>query len=361
MRNIGVGFSFRGTHTDELNVTLGNNDESMHALVEDLTYNSEDVDGYDGAYPLGSQVKQRDFDITLICEDFTDRDLMRVAECFAKDAYGQLIFDHRPYKYYIARVTSSIKPPSHVHFDHSRNMFLYSGTMTVKLTAFTPYAYAVDEVVDNYPNIGDMLNTVNSGTGIVEPCIRPAKQYENLSGVHSCLLLNQGNAKAKCDVIITGSNMSEGLVIENETTGDSFIVSAPDDDVHTYIVSAVYGRTTEIVGGDEVMADDVKIGGFITLTPCGVSHRGLKITADGKSNSVAVSPSTEKAMMGKHIYVNGGWRRITGLDGNRLILDEIIPAGEYEDSVALKLNKIKISCGISTISSLQFVYKDTFY
>lgn len=349
MRDIGIGLSFCGIHTDDMNVMLGNNDETMHALVEDFTFDAESVEGYDGAYPLGSQVKQRDFDITLICEDFTDRDLARVAECFKKDAYGPLIFDHRPYKYYNARVTGSLKPPSIVHYDNARNMFLYSGTMNVKLTAFTPYAFAVDEVVDNYPNIGNMLNTVNSGTGIVSPAIRPAKQHANLSGIRTFLLLNQGTAKAKCNVVISGTYMSGGVVVENETTGDSFIVAAPDNSAHTYVVSAVYGRTTEIVGGEERMADNAKIGGFLTLQPCGVSYRGITATSDAQSNRVTVNCPTEFGMLNKYIFLNSGWHEIKGVDGNSIILENVVAEGVYEDTVILGMNKINIACGDASV------------
>lgn len=361
MRDIGIGFSYRGIHIDDLKLTLGNNDGTMHALGNDITFDSETVDGFDGAYPTGSTAKPIEFTINMFCEDLNDMDLQRIAECFKRDSYGPLVFDHRPYKYYNARVTSGITPPMFVRFDNDSNCFLYSGTITVKLTAFIPYAYAVDEIVENYPDLGSLLETVNKGSGIIEPAKRPATVLSAPTGTVEFFLLNQGTAPAKCDVLISGSALNAGVIVQNETTGDSFALGAPDADAHTYDVSAFYGRTVEIVNSVPIMADDVKNGGFITLNPAGLTYRGITVMASGSSNMVTVDCETEYPMVGKYLYANDAWHLITGIDDSSLVLSDMLEAGIYTDSVILSLNKMSVGCGAASISAISFEYKDTFY
>jgi hypothetical protein len=124
-------------------------------------------------------------------------------------------------------------------------MFLYSGVMTVTLTAFTPRAYAVDDVVENYPEIGTMLNTVNSGTAIIESAKRPSNIFTDVTGTKEYLILNQGTAPSKCNVIITGVDMNDGVGVKNDNTGESFTITAPDVLKHSYKVDSTYGRTVE--------------------------------------------------------------------------------------------------------------------
>lgn len=256
MNNFDAGFSFCGYHSDrDMDVAIGNFDEAMNAIAPDFSALSETVDGYDGGYFTGTKEGPLAIPLQIIVDEAPRSKLNKIGWWMRRGAVGQLIFDNMPYKYYMARVTSQATPPMYMHFSQTLNAFVYSGVINVTLTAYTPRAYLLDEVLAQYPDIGSAYDGVNDATGIVEPSVRPAKILTNLTGTINTTLFNQGTAPAKAAITVAGT-MEAGVTVSNLTTGQSFTLTAPDGEAHAYSVDAQRGYVAELSGTLELEASE---------------------------------------------------------------------------------------------------------
>ena len=333
MQEFGIGFSFCGKHCTDMSCEISNNEETMHAIMDDFSTSSESVDGYDGEYPTGSTVKAREFEIKLLVEDVTDKELNDIGRWLGKGKSGQLIFDHRPYKYYNATVSAPVTQSTYVHFDAVNNVFLYSGTITTKLKAYVPYAYMIDEVKEAYPTVGTMKETLEAGSGIIAGEDMPAVSH-TAGGAR--LIANIGNAIARPEIWITGI-FTNGLTIENSTTGQSITITTDDETSQMYCIDSLMGRTTKWTGAQHptteairlanesatsVAADTVMSGNYVHLAPCFPMVRGVSYI--GQDDTVNVSVESDNEWIGNYIYVDG-WRKISSIDtdGN-LVLETSI-------------------------------------
>ena len=358
MRNFDAGFSFCGYHSDrDMNVSIGNFSEAMNAIAPDFTATSETVDGYDGGYFTGTKEGPLTIPLQIIVEDASRSHLNKIGWWMRRGAVGQLIFDNMPYKYYMARVTSQATPPMYMHFSPTLNAFVYSGTISVMLTAYTPRAYMLDEVLEDYPNIGDAYNGVNDATGIVAASARPSKTITSPSGTVNAVLLNQGDAPAKVAVTVTGT-MSNGVSVSNLTTGQSFVLTAPDSNTHTYTVDAQYGYVVETSGTTVTAVGDVKEGHFIELDPCMPFLRNVPCTVNGSTVTFESAP----VMNATDTYILAGstWYPVTAVNGNSVTVSG--NPGSVTSVCIAKLNRIQITVPSGdTVSSVKFEYRDTFY
>lgn len=357
MRGLSVGFSYRGIHSDQMGIVLGNNTEIMHSISSDFSVTSETVDGYNGAYPTGTKEGAKVFDIDMICEDMTAGDLQRLGWWFERGTGGELIFDHCPYKHYIVRSTSGVTPPVYTYFDEAKNTFIYSGVARVQLTAYYPRAEMNDDVLADYPNnIGSALQTLEDETGIVIDYYRPSKIATDISDVRIMRILNQGNAHARGVIRLSG-RFQNGVTIENQTSHQKMTIKTQDNDLHTFMIDSKKGRVTEDVNGVEFVADYAKTGHFIEMMPCMPFLRKVGYTTDRNVMITDIEQPTIQA--GQFALING-WKKIVAKEGKRLSMDTIL-TGSGEATIAT-LNEIMITPGQgSVVSSIEFDYKDTFY
>lgn len=388
MQSIGVGFSFAGIHCDDMQCELGNNDKSMHSFMENFTVISENLEGYDGGYYAGENIKEKDFNIKLFIEEVGDDVLARIGHWMRRGAYGKLIFDHAPYKYYNVRVSAPMDVSGiYTKFNLARQMFVYSGVIEVKLTAYTPYAYLLDEVRNAYPNVGDMLNTLNASSAMMAESERPANYLASNEG--TILAANLGNAIAKPNILLSGV-FPAGTVIRNETTGQQMTIKDDGTEECSYVISATTGLTERILDEEQnsrVPADTVKRGSFITLVPAFPAPEIKYEIADGGLISKQATPD----MVGKHVFINGEWLKITAVAGSAITLEKAVASimvaladegvalcgeavcGETicgvaststDKSVAkvIQMNEITVEAGNGdTITKVTFDYRDTFY
>jgi len=386
MQSLGVGFSFAGKHCDDMQCELGNNDESMHSFMENFTVVSENLEGYDGAYYVGETVKEKDFNIKLFVEEVADDVLARIGHWMRRGAHGKLIFDHAPYKYYNVQVSAPMDVSGlYTKFNLSRQMFVYSGVIGVKLTAYTPYAYLLDEVKSAYPNVGDMLNTLNASSAIMAESERPVNYLTGNEG--TILAANLGNAVAKPNILLAGK-FPTGTTIKNVTTGQEMTIKNDEPEEHTYIISASTGLTEHFVDAQtREAADTIKTGSFITLLPAFPAPEIKYEIVDG----VLMSQQATEDMVGKYVFINGEWLKIIAVDGFAITLEKAVASvmvaladngvalcgesicGETICGVAssntnksvakvIQMNEIKVKAGVGdTVSRVTLEYRDTFY
>ena len=112
-----LGFTFGGVHSSDLGITRVSGgdryDEQLHPEIKDRT---AEAPGLNGEYYFGSDFGPRSFDIEIAFDHLTEWQFRRLRKIFGTKHIQKLIFDERPYKYYMAKLESPVEL-SYVCFD----------------------------------------------------------------------------------------------------------------------------------------------------------------------------------------------------------------------------------------------------
>ena len=112
-----IGFSFAGVHCNELGITRVSEgdryEETLHPEIKDIT---AEVPGMDGEYYFGSTYGNRDISVSIAFDSITEEQFRAIQKLFGQKHIGELIFDERPYKKYLAKIESPIEL-SYICFD----------------------------------------------------------------------------------------------------------------------------------------------------------------------------------------------------------------------------------------------------
>ena len=112
-----LGFEFGGVHSSELGITRVSGgdryDEDLHPEIKDRT---AEVPGVNGEYYFGSDYGTRVFDLEIAFDHLTEDQFRRIRRIFGTKDIKKLVFDERPYKYYMVKLESPIQL-SYVCFD----------------------------------------------------------------------------------------------------------------------------------------------------------------------------------------------------------------------------------------------------
>lgn len=133
-----IGFSFNGYRSEDLGIVRVSDGSRYN---EDLIPTTQDktvqVPGGDGFYYFGSDYTQRQFSINIAFDELTEKQFRELQQVFGTKELGKLVFDERPYKYYMVK---SGKPQlKYICFgkDGERT---YKGEGTLTFTAYYPFA-----------------------------------------------------------------------------------------------------------------------------------------------------------------------------------------------------------------------------
>lgn len=112
-----LGFTFAGIHSSTLNITRTSDgdrfDEEVIPEIRDITV---EVPGKDGDYYFGSTYGPRTFEVSIAYDNMTEEQLKALRKLYGRKQIGELIFDERPYKKYLAKIESPISL-SYICFD----------------------------------------------------------------------------------------------------------------------------------------------------------------------------------------------------------------------------------------------------
>lgn len=115
-----TGFTFGGVHSSDLGIIRVSGgdryDEQLHPEIKDRT---AEVPGLNGDYYFGSDFGPRSFDIEIAFDSLTEEQFRKLRRVFGTKDIKQLIFDERPYKYYMAKLESPMEL-SYVCFDEPK-------------------------------------------------------------------------------------------------------------------------------------------------------------------------------------------------------------------------------------------------
>ena len=133
-----IGFSFNEHRSESLGIVRVSDGSRYN---EDLIPTTQDktvqVPGGDGFYYFGSDYTQRQFSINIAFDELTEKQFRELQQVFGTKELGKLIFDERPYKYYM--VKSSKPQLKYICFGKDGER-IYKGEGTLTFTAYYPFA-----------------------------------------------------------------------------------------------------------------------------------------------------------------------------------------------------------------------------
>ena len=136
-----IGFSFNEHRSESLGIVRVSDGSRYN---EDLIPTTQDktvqVPGGDGFYYFGSDYTQRQFSINIAFDELTEKQFRELQQVFGTKELGKLVFDERPYKYYM--VKSSKPQLKYICFGKDGER-IYKGEGTLTFTAYYPFAKSV--------------------------------------------------------------------------------------------------------------------------------------------------------------------------------------------------------------------------
>ena len=149
-----IAFTFKGKHSykDFGIIRVSDGDRYTQNLTPNLSDKTAEANGSDGMYFLGTQYKQKEFQISFAFDRLTEAKLRGLKQWLGSKEPGDLWFAEEPYKVYTAKVTGtpSIKYIPFDDYDEQGNIIrVYKGEGNVTFTAYWPYAHTPDFVLSN--------------------------------------------------------------------------------------------------------------------------------------------------------------------------------------------------------------------
>ena len=143
-----IGFSFNEHRSESLGIVRVSDGSRYN---EDLVPTAQDktvqVPGGDGFYYFGSDYTQKPFTIPIAFDGLTEKQFRELQQVFGTKELGKLVFDERPYKYYIVK---SGKPQLKYICFGKYGERIYKGEGTLSFTAYYPFAKSIFKFLNEY-------------------------------------------------------------------------------------------------------------------------------------------------------------------------------------------------------------------
>lgn len=207
-----IGFSFDENRSESLGIVRVSDGNRYN---EDLVPTAQDktvqVPGGDGFYYFGSDYTQRQFSINIAFDELTEAQFRKLQKVFGTKELKKLVFDERPYKYYMVK---SGKPQlKYICFGKDGER-IYKGEGTLTFTAYYPYAKSIYKFLDKYNDSNKKEWAEASGMKETQG------NYDKLSNDGTILVYNAGDLEA--DFILKFNAFPTGDVnieLSQETVG----------------------------------------------------------------------------------------------------------------------------------------------
>lgn len=145
-----IGFSFNEHRSESLGIVRVSDGTRYN---EDLVPTTQDktvqVPGGDGFYYFGSDYTQRQFSINIAFDELNEKQFRELQQVFGTKELGKLVFDERPYKYYMVK---SGKPQLKYICFGKEGERIYKGEGTLTFTAYYPFAKSIFKFLNEYDN-----------------------------------------------------------------------------------------------------------------------------------------------------------------------------------------------------------------
>jgi len=312
----------------------------------------ESVTGKAGAYYYGSTVSVREFSLDCYFEDASIERLEAIERWLNRFAEGKLIFDDRPYVYYMARPSAPSKGKTWAHEYYQAIGLTGSGTCTLSFKAYMPYGMLDRISYDgtNPAKIGSMINR----TGLMLNTKTPST-LGNTAGTY--LIYNPGTEFTYPTLKFYGK-APNGLVITNYTTNEKCSLAAFNLASGQYL--EVHAETGVRLQPSDTIAFEYHLDGYISLAPCIPYDRKIYVSYVSGSNEVAVQdmPWLNDEYVGRYIYLNQVWRKILYVrdSGKTLVVNATMNQTADELTDIVVMNEINLSGTSLALTDVQIDY-----
>lgn len=362
------GFSFCGTDIAELGQEYVPDNANTYVYAgASYKVHEHAFDGHDGGYFYGTTTGIKTFVLRCIYQESNINDgiLTRIEKLFSDGKTGRLVFQKRPWVYYVATVTR-------LHVGSITNYL--NGFVTIEMKSYYPYG-RFDEPF--YP-VGYEFekNMIANSNMQPETMASPTVIVENgsvLASQREITLYNGGTRNAPVAIEIAG-DVGEGVIITNSTTGQKMSIvgltkEATTDQGKYLVCDAMTGKTIITDGTTCEDAYFYHDYGFIDLAPNEVIERDRYCSASGGRGGYVLASNLEPfpdECIGNYIYVIDSWRKITGWDDpvnktSLLVSPKITWLTKAGYMTVATMNHITVTPVSSMrLTKLNFVYKPTF-
>lgn len=259
-----------------------------------------------------------------------------------------MIFDERPFVSYDVRPTKVASGKRYAVYNSETGAETYSGTFTVTFSAYAPYGRL------HYKDYTDFdAEGAGQYCGMVEHDEMPASPTVSS---RDFLLYNCGTQP--CDTLfLMGGTASSGLTITNNTNGTSCTLTSFPSTGYLEIDSR-YGSIAWVHGNDRDLAFNYHVKGFVTLDPYMACEDEIVAGYTGGSTTVVrQNADFDERFVGKYIYIDGGWRKITAVSaGGTATVNSAPTHTGVEQTKAVTMNEISITGENLTLTRLEADY-----
>lgn len=321
----------------------------------------ETSEGHDGGHFYGAWKNPKDFILRCYFENSRiDKGIMsRVNQLFRPGRTGKLVFQKRPWCYYVATVNA--KPQLDI-------LNYENGLVTIGMTATYPFARSDilfrELYRENAPEVSEYRDNMMANTAVFESeDMLPPMNFEHKTAEFPAILGNPGTERAQLGVYISG-DAEAGLKITNTTTKQTMeltgITKALTTDVNKKLyVDSLSGKTI-LKGSTSELAFRYHVAGFLELEPAYPAYREIFINYV-PGNVVTTPGFFADNLKGLYIFVEGKWRKINSQpDRQTLELTSNMSGSGSEKTMIMSMNELIIEPKDTMDIDLSFVFKPTY-
>ena len=187
-----LGFSFNGIHSSHLGITrVSDGNRYNELLVPEIENKIVPIPGKDGSYFFGTQYRNKTINLSIAFDSMNERQFRQLTRLLSIKKPCRLIFDERPYKVYIAKISS---PPqlNYICFDElqhnwesheigdgyipgsidhkvytDKRVRTYKGEGTIEFVCTQPYAIEQFKTLDKYGDYDFYSSFYEEGNSLV--------------------------------------------------------------------------------------------------------------------------------------------------------------------------------------------------
>ena len=147
-----IGFSFNGVRSETLGIMrVSDGSRYNEDLLPSPQSSTYQVPGSDGSYYFGTDYTQKTFSVPIAFDEVSETQFRKLRETFNTKEICRLVFDERPYKYYMCAVSNfNLK---YLCFDDKTSTGVervYKGEGTISFVAYYPFAKSVHKYLSEY-------------------------------------------------------------------------------------------------------------------------------------------------------------------------------------------------------------------
>lgn len=349
------GFSYRGKRITDFGLNYAPSAADIGTFTGEYRVEAETPEVMNGGYWFGTMIEPRVFSLNCVYEDMPDSIMFDVLRWFDRRKDGELIFGNRPYAVYKVRPTKEIVFGDYPHRDYKGNL-IHSGTCTIELTAYSPFAkvavpYIPNDVIADDTDFAEAL--VAHELMVLPESKMPATPTTSST---SFLMYNCGSEPANTVLNVAGNGT---ITFTNEETGQTCVVkptTAATTSASKWLeLNSRNGTCYLADSSSKTLKYDMHDYGYITIAPCNQYERNIEVMTTASSATITCDAGKfADWMVGKYIYLEGAWHKITAVSSaTQATIEDTMSNTAVVVTDVVAMNKINITGTSITITKIE--------